>query len=243
FLLVYSLPSQRQENYLLPTVPALAILLGRRWESFPGGRFRWFALPGAAFAAILLWVVLAIRSDVLPEGSYRLWQLGAMILVLGLWVFVLLRPRAGRHGFHALVFASFFLLALAVAPFEGPLGRFDAERIELLEGRQVFVPSEFVSRHERHRFLLPGARIEGYDPDDADTASRLLQAGRHVIVHRRPGERVEGPFRVIARRFDLRSRHSKEEMWRIVFHRELDLLVREELVIRRYTRDRMEGDD
>jgi hypothetical protein len=29
-------------------------------------------------------------------------------------------------------------------------------------------------------------------------------------------------------------------MWRIVYHRQLDLLVRQELVVRRYRRDRMD---
>ena len=33
FLIVYSVPSQRQENYLIPTVPALSILLAMRWPS------------------------------------------------------------------------------------------------------------------------------------------------------------------------------------------------------------------
>ena len=32
FLIVYSVPSQRQENYLLPSVPALAVLIAMRWR-------------------------------------------------------------------------------------------------------------------------------------------------------------------------------------------------------------------
>jgi hypothetical protein len=105
----------------------------------------------------------------------------------------------------------------------------------------VLVPSEFISRHERHRFLLPGARIEGYDPADVDAAGKLLSSGRHVVVHRRLGEEIDGPFRPIARRFDLRSRQSWAEMWRIFFHREMDLLVRQEVVVRRHRLDRMKG--
>jgi len=149
-------------------------------------------------------------------------------------------PRAARYSVHALVFASFLLISMAVAPFEGPLGRYDPERVAFLQGKRVYVPSEFISRHERHRFLLPGARIEGYDPADVDSASRLLSSGQHVVVHRAPGGGIEGPFRVIARRFDLRSRQTPEEMWRIFYHRELDLLVRQELVVRRHRRDRMD---
>ncbi len=240
FLFVYSIPSQRQENYLIPTVPALAILLARRWTSLPWERFRWFAVPGVVFTSALLWVVLGIRGQVLPPGSYRWSQLVIPAMVLVLWIVLVVRPREARFSFHALVFASFLLLALSVAPFEGPLGRYDPERVAFLKGKRVFVPSEFVSRHERHRFLLPGARIEGYDPADVDSASRLLSSGQHVVVHRAPSGRIEGPFRVIARRFDLRSRQTREEMWRIFYHRELDLLVRQELVVRRHRRDRMD---
>lgn len=240
FLLVYSIPSQRQENYLIPTVPALAVLLARRWTSFSLEQFRWFPVPGALFAAAVVSVVLGIRGQILPPGSYRSWHLAVPAVVLCLWTVLIVRPREARYSFHAMVFASFLLIALAVSPFEGPLGRYDPERVAFLKGKTVFVPSEFVSRHERHRFLLSGALIEGYDPADVDSTSRLLSSGQHVVVYRRPGSGIEGPFRVIARRFDLRSRQTREEMWRILFGRELDLLVRQELVVRRHRRDRMD---
>ncbi len=239
FLLVYSIPSQRQENYLIPTVPALAILIARRWKSFPEAWVRWFAVPGVVFTAAVLWVTLGIRG-VLPPGSYAAWQISVPALVLALWIALIVLPRVSRYAFHAMVLASFLLISMAVAPFEGPLGRYDAESIAFLQGKLVYVPSEFISRHERHRFLLPGARIEGYDPADADSTSRLLSSGQHVVVHRPPGGGIDGPFRVIGRRFDLRSRQTREEMWRILYHRELDLLVRQELVVRRHRRDRMD---
>jgi 4-amino-4-deoxy-L-arabinose transferase-like glycosyltransferase len=240
FLLVYSLPSQRQENYLIPTVPALAILIARRWNALAAPWLRAAALPGPLFASALLWVVLGIRGRALPPESYSAWQIFVPALVLGLWIALLVFPRASRYAFHAMVFASFLLISMAVAPFEGPLGRYPPDRVAFLEGKRVFVPAEFISRQERHRFLLPGARIEGYDPADADTVSRLLSSGRVVIVHREPGRGVEGPFRVIGRRFDLRSRQTMGEMWRIFYHRDLDLLVRQELVVRRHRRDRMD---
>jgi hypothetical protein len=68
----------------------------------------------------------------------------------------------------------------------------------------------------------------------------LLSSGQHVVVYRAPGGGIEGPFRVIGRRFDLRSRQTRAEMWRIFYRRELDLLVRQELVVRRHRRDRMD---
>jgi 4-amino-4-deoxy-L-arabinose transferase-like glycosyltransferase len=242
FLLVYSIPAQRQENYLLPMTPALALLVAMKWNDFRTSSFRWFAVPGLVFTGVLLHLVLAARSGALPEGSYSFGHVAALALVLFGWSAVVAFPRLGRASFHALAFASLSLIAVAVAPFEGPLGRFELERMEFLEGEKVFVPTEFISRHERHRFLLPGFRVEGYDPNDANEASRLLESGAVVVIHRALGEDAAGPFRVLARRFDLRSRQTKSEMWRIVLGSELDLLVRQELVVRRYRRDRMIGE-
>ncbi len=221
-------------------MPALAILIARRWTSLSDSWLRVSAVPGALFTAALLWVVHGIRGLVLPPASYAFWQLAVPVVVLALWILLLLFPRASRYGFHGMVFASFLLISLAVAPFEGPLGRYPKNRVAFLKGKHVYVPSGFVSREERHRFLLPGARIEGYDPADVDSVSRLLSSGQHVIVYRAPGRDIEGPFRVICRRFDLRSRQTRDEMWRIFYHRELDLLVRQELVVRRHRRDRMD---
>ncbi len=241
FLFVYSIPRQRQENYLLPTVPALAILLTLRWRRFPVGWFRWFSIPGALYAAALLSMIWAIQRAALPPGSYSGWQVGLMLVLLSSWVGSVVMPSYARFSFHILALASLGAIALAVAPFEGALGRYPPDRLELLKGRSVFVPSEFVSHYERHRFLLPGALVRGYDPADANATSRLLDSGRIVIVQRSVGWEPDGPFRVLARRFDLRSRQTKEEMWRIFFDHDLDLLVREEVILRRYRTDRLTG--
>jgi 4-amino-4-deoxy-L-arabinose transferase-like glycosyltransferase len=242
FLLVYSLPRQRQVNYLIPTVPALSILLALRFEGFPASWFRWFAIPGVVFSAGLLRVVLAVRDRALPPGSYSGLALLALAVMPLLWLAIVVRPRSGRDWFPGLVFGSFFLITVATGPFEGPLGRFAPDRLSLLEGKRVFVPAGFVSRQERHRFLLPGARVEGYDPADADNVSRLLESGAFVVLHRPLGNDPEGPYRIIARRFDLRSRQTLEEMFRILWNRDMNLLVRQEIVVRRHRLDRMIGE-
>lgn len=241
FLLVYSIPRQRQVNYLLPTVPALAVLLALRWRRFSTGWFRWFSLPGVICLTMLLSLIRAVARDALPPGSYPRWELALLLVLVSCWVGAVLMPSLARFSFHFLALASLGAISLALSPFEGPLGRYPPVRLELLKGRKVYVPSSFVSHYERHRFLLPGARVEGYDPSDANATSRLLDSGRIVIVQRPIGDEPEGPFRVIARRFDLRSRQTNEELWRILFDHELDLLVREELILRRYRKDRLIG--
>lgn len=242
FLIVFSIPSQRQENYLIPTVPALAILIAIRWRAIADGWFRLFNVPAIVVLAVLIPLIVSVRADVLPPGSYAAWQLALPVLVLAGWLAVSVRPSAARYAFHGLVLATFLAVAAALAPFEGPLGRFEPSRVAALARRKVFVPESFIRRQERHRFLLPGARVEGYDPSDVGAANRLLEAGRLVVVHRGLGETDTGPFRVMARRLDLTSRHTPEEMWRIAFRHELSLLVRQELVVRRFRREREQNE-
>ncbi len=238
FLAVYSIPSQRQENYLLPVMPALAILLAMRWRDVQTGWLRAFCVPGALVAVALVFVVANARAEVLPPGGYHAWQIGVPVVTALGWLVVMFRPTVARVGFHALVFATLFSLACATAPFESELGRFDPERVKRLEGRVVYVPESFIRRHERHRFLLPGATVEGYDPLDTKRVSQLLESGQIVVMHRSLSDNATGPFRVLGRRLDLRSRLTPDEIGRVVFGGELDLLVRQELIVRRFSNER-----
>lgn len=241
FLVVYSVPSQRQENYLLPTMPALAILLAMSWPSIERRWLRVFCVPGLVVALGLLWGTSALGTTVLPEGSYRYWQLALIAAAAGGWVMALLRPRIARLGFPVLVLGTYLSLSLATAPFEGAAGRFQPEHVERLVGREVYVPESFIRRHERHRFLLPGARIEPYDPLDTKRVSQLLANGHFVVIHRSLTDTETGPFRVFARRLDIRSRLPLAEMWRIVVERRPELLIRQELIVRRFNQRRLEG--
>lgn len=238
FLIVYSVPSQRQENYLLPTVPALAILLARRWRSMGTAWFRSSTLPAITLVVVLISLIAAVRQDVLPEGSYALWQRTAPVLALAGWLIVTVRVALAPFAFHALVFATYLAISAAMAPFEGPAGRFDPDRVQALAGQTIFVPESFIRKQERHRFLLPGTQIEGYDPLDTSALARLLETGRVVVIHRGLGETRAGPFRILARRLELTSRHTVAEVWRIAVRHELDLLVRQELVVRRFRLER-----
>jgi hypothetical protein len=132
----------------------------------------------------------------------------------------------------------FLSLTCALAPFDGPAGRFEPERIALLEGKTIHVPEGFTSKHERHRFLLPGARIEGYDPADTRQLNRLLSSREYVVVHRPLGQALAGPYRAFARRLDLRTRQNADEILRLVLNKDLDVFMQQELIVRRRTAER-----
>ncbi|MFN4062517.1 MAG: ArnT family glycosyltransferase [Paracoccus hibiscisoli] len=133
----FSLISGKQAHYLLPEMPAFALLLAgglpaRRWQ----GRDLWLAFPlvglGLAYAAAAARLVPALvrLGDPLPVWSLAL---GAVCLAVGIAAFLRLRaapvalaalPLALMIGLHAglspLLFARYDMTALgrAVAPFD-----------------------------------------------------------------------------------------------------------------------------
>ena len=119
-----------------------------------------------------------------------------------------------------------------MAPLEGPLGKFPPQTIDAVNGRTVYVPSHFISRHERHRFLLPGTDVRGYHPTNQDHLNRLLESRRLVAVERALGQKISGPFRELGSRLDVRTRQSGEEVRKILFERDFDLLLKQEILIR-----------
>jgi 4-amino-4-deoxy-L-arabinose transferase-like glycosyltransferase len=232
FLIVYTVPSQRQGNYLIPTTPALAILLGINWFEIKPRWFHLFNLPLLAILALLTALLFALSNDALPPQSYQPWQLALPVIALVVSAGALISPRSGRILFHLIVFLTFASFACLMAPLEGPLGKFSAETVEAAKGRLVFVPSHFISRYERHRFLLPGAKIRGYHPAHKDQLNRLLESRRLVAVQRPLDQEIAGPFQVFGTRLDVKTRQSQEEIWKILFERDFDLLLQNEHLIR-----------
>ena len=233
FLLVYSVPSQRQENYLLPTVPALAVLLGVVWKKIGRPWFYLFSLPVVTSLLALILLTHAVSSVALPAGSYLFWERALPWSALAVLTVGLLLRRAAPYVFHLGILLTFGSLAAALAPFEGPSGRYDRETQVALAGEVVHVPSNFVAKYERHRFILPESKVEGYDPSDRQRVNQLLRSGQIVAIERPLGQTVAGPFEVYGRRLTLRSRHRRDEIARIVIDRELDLLVQQELIVQR----------
>jgi 4-amino-4-deoxy-L-arabinose transferase-like glycosyltransferase len=243
FLIVFTVPAQRQENYLLPAVPALAVLLGVHWARMDRRWFYVFLLPIGAALVLLLRLMWAADEQVLAEQGYALWQFAVPAFALALvgvgWVANHLAPRL----FHATAISSLLSLSCFLAPFDGPAGRFAPESLSRLKGKTVFVPSGFVSKYERHRFILPGCRVRGYDPENQGELNRLLESRRYVAVHRPLGENLSGPYRAFASRLDLKTRQSLDEILDIIFERDLGLFVQQEIIVRRHTRKRERGRD
>ncbi|MES2189731.1 MAG: glycosyl transferase [Pseudomonadota bacterium] len=214
--LVFMLPSQRSARYLIPAMPAVAVLIALYWQRM--GRI-WFSLTlvfailGAlAMASIGYGAVKATQDN----GVYSplFWLLLALTVVFSLagifkksWAHALTLPCS---------FAFLMAMAWVTAPFNGPIGHFKASTVALVQGQSVRVPNNFNGQFERYQFYLKGAKIAAYDApqpvdySDADI-EELFKTSRYVLVQRRLGQPACANCRVIDVRWDIRSRQDPRE--------------------------------
>jgi len=156
WLLVFLFPSQRSARYVIPAMPAVAMLLALHWRDIARG---WF-LPTLLFAGLALLMITRIAwightLDLASNLEFALALLavaaGAVVIVAGLgrrdW------SRGSAVLATLLVYAAF---NFTVAPMDGPVGRYHAQAIASAPQGRIAVPNGFNSQFERFQFLLPG---------------------------------------------------------------------------------------
>jgi 4-amino-4-deoxy-L-arabinose transferase-like glycosyltransferase len=239
WLLVFLFPSQRSARYVIPAMPAVAMLIALHWRDIPRA---WFlptlllAAPALLVLARLGWVgheiQLASTGDI--GLTLGLIGIGALCIVAGL-----LRSAWSRGSAvltTLLVYAAFNAM---VTPMDGPTGRYDERAIAAAPAGRIAVPSGFNGQFERFQFLLPGQhQFQPYDsraqararrgPDAegqaqaAEELHRLLNTHEAVIWTASHGEQTAPPClpgcRVLGERWLLTSRHApgeirKDNLW------------------------------
>jgi 4-amino-4-deoxy-L-arabinose transferase-like glycosyltransferase len=229
FLIVYSLPSQRQENYLLPTGVALAALLAARWRSLPGWAVR-LPLGALALAALALTPLLRALPPA-PGGDplHPAWLLAAAP-TLGLAALAgSVAPRLGARLLPLLAVLALPLVTGVLAPFAGP---FDGAAVAEVAGRAVAAPDRFAQDQELFRFRLPGARLTRYAcPLGTAPCPPPLVSASHLLAFLELEAPVPSGYQVAAELPHLKSRHTPDELARLA-RGELSLLL-ERLVLLR----------
>jgi 4-amino-4-deoxy-L-arabinose transferase-like glycosyltransferase len=212
--LVFMLPTQRSTRYLIPAMPALAVVIALYWQRI--GRI-WFSL------SLLACLIGALAMGLIGYGAVRATH-DAWIYSPFFWLFVaatvlacaagivkkeLTRPVAALSGFAVLL-----ALAWVTNPFNGELGRFRAGTNALLKGQRVEVPSNFNGHFERYEFIIPGAKIVSYfaeQPVDYQDVEALFKTSRYALVQRRIGQAPCTQCRILDERWDLRSRQDEKD--------------------------------
>ena len=160
----FCIPNQRDERYLLPAMPALALLLALRLGHLP----RWAVSVTLAACAVIV-IGLAGLGGLLQLRAaigllYPAWVLPLPVLALAVILAGILRQELSRPLLPLSVLLVYAGYALFLLPLDHGPGLFRGEGVESVNGVEVTVPANFNAREESYRFLLPGASgIKAYD--------------------------------------------------------------------------------
>ena len=244
WLLVFSLPSQRSARYVIPAMPALAMLIALYWDRIARG---WFLASMGLISIVLLvlgriaWVAHDLE---ISSGFEMILALTAAVAASGTLLCGIAKPvwtRACTVTASLLVFASFNLV---VAPLDGPAGRYTREVSTQFNKASIAVPSNFNAQFERFEFLLPGNQIKGFDYDlmlkgttSTQTLNELLQRHDAVVWVQVDSVQTTAPClpncKVIATRWVVKERHRSGEITlRNLWHPHAWLFNREWLLTR-----------
>ena len=170
----FCIPNQRDERYLIPAMPALALLIAMRLGHLP----RWVISVTLVAAGIvmagLIGLALLLQHAAATGSLYPLWALLVPIFGLAGVAFGLF----SNHYSRPLLAPSILMVYLCYAAFLIPLDRgpglFKGEGMEAVIGCEVSVPSNFNAREESYGFLLPGAAVKPYDHKSSPPKTGLV---------------------------------------------------------------------
>lgn len=251
WLVVFTIPSQRSERYLIPAMPALAILMALQWDKLPAWSFRAtliFLLPAFVIMGRVGWVTgdLGIASDTDIAIFMIAICAGTASVIAG---FVQKKYlRAATLLAVAMVYASFSLMVQPLtevnAQYAPPIGH-------ALHGKRVAVPNGFTGQYERFHFILPQAHVTPYDVDGRNTGAfkpelpadqrltYLLGQFEAVVWYQNNTQETVPPCKpqcvVIGSRWHIKSRHKHGEVtFSNIWYPQEWLFRREWLIVPKY---------
>ncbi len=224
WVLVFMLPSQRSARYVIPAMPALAIVIALWWQHIPRV---WFVACGLliSFASLamarIVWVMGEVQIAQPVEALVTAIVLAAAIALI---VTSMAKPVWTRACTVAACLVFYGGFGLTVAPLDGTQGRYSEETKAGLKGQSIAVPSNFNAQWERFEFLLPGNRIAPFDmaaiaagdaPSRA-TLDELLQRHDAVVWGQAEIGQSQPPChpscRLLAERWVVKERHKSGDI-------------------------------
>jgi len=225
WLLVFTLPSQRSARYLIPAMPALAMLLALYWQQIARA---WF-VPSLLLCGVFIVALgrIAWAAHDVGIGSTGDWMTteGVVLAGLALVMLGLFQPAWTRACTLAATLTVFAVFGLTTAPLNGASGRYSASSMAAVQQQRIAVPSSFNGQFERFEFLLPGNRFAPYDgdalaarsgSDNAQTLAHLLDT-HDAVVWLQTGTETTQPLcmpgcKVLGVRWEVKGRHQSGEI-------------------------------
>jgi 4-amino-4-deoxy-L-arabinose transferase-like glycosyltransferase len=229
--LIFALPSMRSGRYLLPAMPALAVLCALQWNRISRKSFVFSLVAAAGALAALVYLGLRLQFS-LGHVSLFPWSYWVVVILT-----ILIAPCGlifrdfTRPAVPSVALLMCLCLAMALRPLDGPLGRFSSATQQDVTGKQIWVPCNFRAVGEGYLFLLPGADVDCYRDDTTARLDSLKQWYPMFAF----GQPLSAPdptgVRVVGERLKLRGRHSKSELLDMLRGHVFQQLFLRELVV------------
>ncbi len=233
-LAFFLLPDKRDERYLLPGMPALAVLMSLHWKFIP----RWAFIPALLAGAVIPLVMasgalaLQLQLDVGPLYSWTFWMAVAATVVLAL--LGIFRSAWTRWVICPVVFMVYFCFAGFLQPFDGPRGEYDATSIEFARNNNVSVPTRYGARDEIYRFMLPGGNLRHVYTQEYDNLAKMA-SDHEAFIFSVPAGQMDllesAPVRVIGKRLSFEDRIGKTETEQMLRGNIIPHLFKEDLLV------------
>jgi 4-amino-4-deoxy-L-arabinose transferase-like glycosyltransferase len=171
WLIVFTIPSQRSERYVIPAIPALAMLMALVWERIPKLAF-WVTLAIMAPALVMLARIAWVMGDlqIASATQVTMTQIAVCAGLTGAAAGFVIRNwlRAMTLLTCLMVYASFSLM---VEPLSTPSAGYSEAVKAQVDGKRVAVPNGFTGQYERFHFVLPTAKLVPYDAEGRNTGA------------------------------------------------------------------------
>lgn len=208
--IVFAVPSQRSARYLLEAMPGVAVLCALNWQRIPRWVFVVTLVAADAVLVLLAFLARNLQNEAAGMYGWGYWLLLGVTLALAL--FASFSPRSTRSVVNVVVLLVFLSLAAFLRPFDGALGTYNEAAQRYVQRKDVWVPCNFRAHDEGDRFMLPGARVHGYDESwnlkPADLAARYRLFALQLPLNAEPCAGCQ----VIGQRLEIRGRQSAEEL-------------------------------
>ena len=225
WLIVFTLPSQRSARYVIPAMPALAMLIALCWERIARGWFWLSLLVCGLFMGVLGRIAWAAHDVGIGTGMNLTFSLIAVTTGLLITFSGLLKPAWTRACTVAACLAAYACFGLTTSPLNGADGLYASATTAQLHHAKVAVPNGFNGQFERFQFLLPGNQFESYDSEgrgkpgaasDAEQLTQLLNQYDAVVwLQATPSEQAPPCMpncRLLGARWEIKGRHQSGEI-------------------------------
>lgn len=210
FLVVFTLPNQRSARYLLEAMPGIAVLAALNWQFVNRKAFVASLLMTGAVLAFIAFI--ALRLQHVAGSLYGPLYWGLLVLTGALILVSFAIPKLAAPHASIAVLLVYGCFAGLLAPFDGSLGSYSAAAQDFARGRDVWVPCDFRAKDEGYRFVLPGARVHGYDVAAGDGVQALMQRFSLFVVQL-PLDAVPcAQCEIVGDRYDIRGRQGEDEL-------------------------------